>query len=518
MTPEGDGAPHVGRGLLLRAALAGVLVVVLSAAAVASAGLLEIKDITDTYVKAAGRDPIAIPEISRAEAGKPRTFLILGSDQRYIDKKLDRKSRSDTILLARVDPGTARIAVMSIPRDLAVDIPGHGRDKINAAYSAGGRRKTVATIKARFKAATGREFPIHNVINVNFGGFRRAVDYIGGVYVDVDRRYCNDNNPPVDSPTNYATIDIQPGYQKLMGQDALDYVRYRHGDNDLVRAARQQGFLRQLTHQAGVRKLMNFDQRKRLVRIFARYFDVDRSFLSPKTVLGMLRTAIYLTSHDAHVDEVRFQVSEAADPALDSNLYASDTQLRATLKQFMRARTPAAAAAPTPTPTATVTRRPARKGKRSKLKLTAIKGLEDARAEGEDLAVLADPKLSFPFYFPKLRLSGSRYSESTPLRAYKLRDELGRKHAAYRLVLYKGFADYYGVQATTWRHPPILDAPDEVRRVGGRRLEVFRDGKRVRIVAWRTRRAVYWVSNSLTEALTKGEMLGIAASLRRLKQ
>jgi hypothetical protein len=101
---------------------------------------------------------------------------------------------------------------------------------------------------------------------------------------------------------------------------------------------------------------------------------------------------------------------------------------------------------------------------------------------------------------------------------YRIRDELGRRHAAYRLVLYQGFGDYYGIQGTTWRDPPILDGPDETRRIGGRRLELFYDGRHLRIVAWRTRKAVYWVSNTLTESLTKTEMLGIAASLRRLKQ
>ena len=82
---------------------------------------------------------------------------------------------------------------MSIPRDLKVKIPGAGTNKINAAYEIGGPRKTVATIKRLFEDATGEDFPINNVINVNFGGFRRAVNYVGGVYVDVDRRYYNDN-------------------------------------------------------------------------------------------------------------------------------------------------------------------------------------------------------------------------------------------------------------------------------------------------------------------------------------
>ena len=148
---------------------------------------------------------------------------------------------------------------MSIPRDLKVKIPGAGTGKINSAYEIGGPRKTVATIKRLFEDATGEDFPINNVISVNFGGFRRAVNYVGGVYVDVDRRYYNDNTTAAPGEA-YAAIDVQPGYQKLKGQDALDYVRYRHGDNDFFRATRQQDFLRQISHQDAVRALLDVEQ------------------------------------------------------------------------------------------------------------------------------------------------------------------------------------------------------------------------------------------------------------------
>src|SRR3954463_16790156 len=116
-----DGIPRPGRGVLLRALIAGVLTIALSATAVASTVLLEIDDVVTTFTgKDEGRQPIDIPEVSRAEAGDPRTFLILGSDERYGDRKLKIKPRSDTILLARVDPDSKRIAVMSLPRDLKV--------------------------------------------------------------------------------------------------------------------------------------------------------------------------------------------------------------------------------------------------------------------------------------------------------------------------------------------------------------------------------------------------------------
>ena len=78
--------------------------------------------------------------------------------------------------------------------------------------------------------------------------------------------------------------------------------------------------------------------------------------------------------------------------------------------------------------------------------------------------------------------------------------------------------EYYGIQGMNWRDPPILDDPSETRTVNGRKLELHYDGKRLRLVAWRTNRAVYWVSNTLTQSLGKDQMLGIAASLRRLGQ
>src|SRR2546423_763548 len=82
--------------------------------------------------------------------------------------------------------------------------------------------------------------PINSLIGVNFVGFIRVVDKLGGVYVDVDRRSFNNHT----GPYGYAAITLQPGYQRLTGKQALDFVRYRHTDSDLFRVARQQMFVR----------------------------------------------------------------------------------------------------------------------------------------------------------------------------------------------------------------------------------------------------------------------------------
>ena len=311
MTPE-EKAPNVGRSLLKRGALCGLVIVLLAAGSVSAAGFLQADTIINTIEKE-GRAPINIPEIDRAEAGEAQTLMVLGSDQRYGDKKAGLKPRSDTIILVRLDPDKEATAVMSVPRDLKVQIPGYGTDKINAAYELGGPRLTVKTVKKLF-AKPGEPFKINHIVNVNFGGFRKVVNYIGGVYVDIDRDYFNDNS----GGERFATIDVNPGYQKLKGQDALDYVRYRHGDNDLVRAARQQDFLRQLRNAAGARRLLDYRRRRQLARLFARYTDTDKNLRRKKDVFSLLKLVLFTGRKP--VREVRFRVDLDRRPGLPDRL------------------------------------------------------------------------------------------------------------------------------------------------------------------------------------------------------
>ena len=505
MNPD-EGVPRAGRGLLKRGALAGLVIVLLTAGSVSAAGFLQADSILETIEKE-GRAPIVIPEIDRADAGAPQTLMILGSDQRYGDKKAGLKPRSDTIILVRLDPDKEATAVMSVPRDLKVRIPGHGTDKINAAYELGGPRLTVKTVKSLF-GKPGEPFKINHIVNINFGGFRAVINKIGGVYVDIDRDYFNDNS----GGENYATIDVNPGYQKLKGKDALDYVRYRHGDNDLVRAARQQDFLRQVRNAAGARRLLNYRKRRELAKLFARYTDTDKGLRSRKDVFSLLKLVLF--TGQKPVREVRFRVDLTDDPVY---LTASRDKLDATVREFLNAQ---ASKKPRTTSRASeADRRSARARKKGKRNRAAdVPGLEIARREGEDQAIVGARKANFPFYFPTQRYRGSRYAGTEP-RIYKIEDEKGKKHRAYRLVMSKGVVgEYYGIQGTTWREPPILDDPSETRTVNGRRLELHYDGRRLRLVAWRTKRAVYWVSNTLTQSLGTRQMIGIAASLRRLGQ
>lgn len=184
-------------------------------------------------------------------ANKAAIALVIGYDHRA-GIESQRPSLSDTLMLIRADPTTKTISLLSFPRDLDVPIYcgsgpsdkiGHvvTTDRINSAYSRCQAKGTVLTIKH----LTG--LPINFLITVNFHGFKEVVDKLGGIWMDVDRRYYNRNTGSYLN--NYANIDLQPGYQLLSGQDALDFVRYRHTDSDLYRLARQQEFVRAFKDQ-----------------------------------------------------------------------------------------------------------------------------------------------------------------------------------------------------------------------------------------------------------------------------
>ena len=173
----------------------------------------------------------------------PVTALVIGYDARQGPNGFSR-ARSDTVMLLRADPNRETMTVLSFPRDLAVDHPGCKNraawsDKLNEAYLYCGAVGTLRSVQA----LTGLD--INYLITVNFAAFKQMVAKAGGVYIDLERRYFNDQT----GPGGYAAIDLHPGYQKLSGQQALDYARYRYGDNDLFRNLRQQVFLKAFKQQ-----------------------------------------------------------------------------------------------------------------------------------------------------------------------------------------------------------------------------------------------------------------------------
>jgi LCP family protein required for cell wall assembly len=182
---------------------------------------------------------------------RPWNILLIGSDRRAGKQGRNDGGRGDTLILVRLDIKRNFISMLSFPRDLLVPIPAYGENKINAAYALGDNKLAIETIRQ----LTGEK--IDHFFNVNFEAFRRLVNDADGVYLDIDRWYFNDNKGR-GATSSFEQLDIKPGYQRLSGSDALDYVRYRHGDNDFGRIARQQAFLAELKRETrGARGLDN---------------------------------------------------------------------------------------------------------------------------------------------------------------------------------------------------------------------------------------------------------------------
>ena len=226
------------------------------------------------------------------DPGEPQNFLLVGSDDRanlddpeaFGTAEQTGDAKSDTIMLVRVDPEHETAAMLSFPRDLWVEIAGTGRhDRINTAFSIGdreGARRLIDTIKLNFN------IPVHHYAEVDFEGFRRVVDAVGGIKVYLPNPV-RDYDPEVGR--NQSGLDIdQTGCIELDGQQALSYVRSRHFQEyvdgrwradptgDLGRTQRQQDFVRRALHKALSNDLLNPVRLNRLVDVAIDTVVVDR--------------------------------------------------------------------------------------------------------------------------------------------------------------------------------------------------------------------------------------------------
>jgi LCP family protein required for cell wall assembly len=193
---------------------------------------------------------VLTPALSRAEKelsiplpGRPAVALVIGVDSR--DGVGQGSDNTDAMMLVRADPATKTISLLSFPRDLNVPIYCSGsvvtHNRINDALATCGPRGVLETV------AHLTNVPINYLITVDFHGFKKIVNEIGGIWIDVDRTYYNKNVGT--AATDYSNIDLQPGYQLLGGGAALAFVRFRHTDSDLYRLAREQEFVRAVKEQ-----------------------------------------------------------------------------------------------------------------------------------------------------------------------------------------------------------------------------------------------------------------------------
>jgi len=512
--------PTSRRGALWRFALGAMIVIAFTATTTAVAGLLQIRQVA-TYLAATPALPHA--QVTIANPGDPQTLLLIGSDHRAGTSW--NSANTDTMLLVRIDPNSSTINLLSLPRDLEVQIPGFGTQRLNAAYSLGGPNLLLRTI-------SDNVFPqliVSHIIDVNFGGFEDVVNAIGCVYTDVDQRYYNNT-----AVSDYSSINIEPGYQKLCGADALAFVRFRHTDNDIVRNARQQDFLRWAKDQYSESHLISNEGA--LLKIFGEHTQTDHNLHTTDGLINLFNVVAFSAGHQ--IKQVPFPAillpctpppptASSAVQQTPCYVSANPGPEQAAYNEFMAPTSPQATV-PANSVAATGPAGGSAKPAAPPPGLT-----NDVRDGKSQVTALGNPGM--PVYFPRTILAGSQYCTAdnpnctveegqTPAqagvpsgypRAYLIHGESGNPHAAYRLTLEINplLGEYYGVQGTTWQDPPILNNPTQTRTVDGKQLSLYVNGGKISLVAWHTAQGVYWISNTLNDLIGNRQMIAIAASL-----
>ena len=516
---EGKKTPRAKR--LWARFLAASFLIVVSVAAATSISILVY--LTDIAKGLADNDQLASlrDQLATVDGGDPQTILIIGSDKRLGPEGAGDPGRSDTTILLRVDPDKDRIALLSIPRDLKVNIPGVGLAKFNEAYAAGGGQDAEGGQAAdRARHPTRRQHQLHGV-----RGRRQR-----------DRRRLRRCRPPLLHPeeTGTSAIDIEAGYQLVKGFKALQYVRFRHFDNDLVRSARQQDFLREARQKLPPGTLIN--DREELLGIFTEYTTSDIG--DAIELLKLLKT--FAAVQSAPVVEVHFPAElgteyvtagdEAIQDAVDQFLATEGTpgSRPAGESPELEEEEPSGEGNDKPDDDKPADDKP----EEDKPESNDFVGpeMDDATDQSQASATQlshvrkknGDPMLDFPIYYPTRLAPGSIIINDS--RAFPIDGPGDDVYYGYKQVVEvpgstfgNGLTEeYYGISGTDWNDVPILENPSEVRRIDGKDYLLFYDGDRLRTVGWKNSKGSYWVNNTLLQSLEEGQMLSIATSMREL--
>ncbi|NGQ94421.1 LCP family protein [Brevibacillus sp. SYP-B805] len=237
-------------------------------------------------VQPLGQTPRPLPELLPSPKPlKTFTLLLIGSDSRD-----GERARADTMLLAVVRPADRRAYLISIPRDSYMVLPGRGYDKVNHALAYGGPKLLKRSLEQFFQVNIDR------YMKIDFDGFRKIVDELGGVQIHVKKRM------KYTDPTDNTYIDLYPGLQTLNGEQALDYVRYRKSDlgkedSDYERIKRQQEVLQALAGKGET--LQAFIKAFTLMEILGKHVKTD---LSEEEIASLLATYYDPKQHHLEMD------------------------------------------------------------------------------------------------------------------------------------------------------------------------------------------------------------------------
>lgn len=224
--------------------------------------------------------------------GEAMNLLLMGTDMR----PGQQATRTDAIILVHFDPQAGYASILSFPRDLWVEIPGYGHNRINAAYQIGESKlgKGYGGALARETVANIMGFPIHHFVLIDFNGFKKVIDLLGGITVDVPKAIDDPRYPTED----YSTIKLHfdAGVQTMDGERALQYARTRHADSDFGRNKRQQQVLLAIFNRIREKGLL--DQLTSVDDYTGAMRDYIRTDLTRSDMLSLAQQASSLHSDD----------------------------------------------------------------------------------------------------------------------------------------------------------------------------------------------------------------------------
>jgi polyisoprenyl-teichoic acid--peptidoglycan teichoic acid transferase len=441
---------------------------------------------------------VAPKVLAPTSKGAPETLLLIGNDERPPPRDNPDGAvlpHSNEMLLVRIDPSKPTISMLSIPRELQVTFTAPTGEvitnRINSAYTygfedGGGTSGGVKLMLETIKSVLG--ITVNHVFVTNFKKFKRAVDEMGCVYMTVDKRYYHVNEPEGEQ---YFEINLQPGYQRLCGKQALEFVANRHESTSLIRDARDQRFLLEVKAEYGAKL---FEEREKFERIFGKSMETDLH--GEEQVLQLLE--LLIESAGKPVRQVPFHVTLL--PTVDT---ASPEQLSEATRSFLNG---TAAIPKRKVSKALGTPHPHHRQPNSapglSLTPTSAEELEQARA--------AAPQLPFALEYPRVR-DATAEAEPDVLRIYHVHDQHGHDHVIYVVVIARGgLGEYYDVQGSTWSDPPLLSDPGQTLQIGSRTYSLYYAGEQIRTIAWHEDGATYWIQNTLTNTVQPREMVAIA--------
>ena len=233
-------------------------------------------------------------------------IMIMGIDEHIRE---DDPGRSDTLMIAALDPIKNQAALLSIPRDTRVKIPGYGFDKINAAYALGGKKLTQETVEDFLG------LPIDHYVAIKTKSFCNIIDAIGGVDIDVEKRMFYED--PWDD-NGGLVINLQPGMQHMDGKTAITYVRYRDEEGDIGRVRRQQKFMKAVMDQ--VTSPMIIPRLPSIIREVSNTVDTDLTVRQLLELGGSLKEAHknglkteMVEGKPMYIDEISYWVPDISD-------------------------------------------------------------------------------------------------------------------------------------------------------------------------------------------------------------